>query len=220
VDEGVRAQVLARLKEAGVDVNNPDANIEKLLFETDPITKTIKTKVFMPNKNGPPVPVRKVRVAQNLGTAEQLPGTVRNRWVKPGDNYGVAIYEDSKGDYYLRTISFWSAVQLGKNDQPAFALLHPQWGKLVETLSKGELFLLELHPDEVEWNNQALLSQHLYRVQAISGNEKSPDIEFYHHLIAKTKIPQAELRIKSFKRWRKLTPIKVLINTLGSIQRA
>jgi CRISPR-associated endonuclease Csn1 len=172
----------------------------------------------MPNKNGPPVPVRKVRVAENLGTAEQLPGTVRNRWVKPGDNYGAAIYENSEGGQQFEVVNFWQATQREKNGEPVFAPQLPGGYHLGQTLRKNDLFLLNLHPDEVEWNNQALLAQHLYRLQKLSKFDNgAPYIEFRLHRAATILVPQEMLRVSSFKGWQSANPIIVRVDHLGSI---
>ncbi|WP_250631356.1 type II CRISPR RNA-guided endonuclease Cas9 [Rhodoflexus caldus] len=217
VDEGVRQQVIRRLQEIGIDTNNPKTDFSKaknVFFESDAEGRKIP-KVFMPNKNGEPVPVKKVRVAENLGTAVPLPGKV-NRWVKPGGNYGVAIYRDAQGKYHERVVTFWEAVERQKQQIDVFPTVNSQGHHLILTLQKNELFLLGLHPDEIEWNNPSLLSAHLYRVQKLTAG----DYYFRLHKAATVDIVHEGKYIKSLNSFfTEQHPIKVRLDALGNIVR-
>jgi CRISPR/Cas system Type II protein with McrA/HNH and RuvC-like nuclease domain len=215
VDEVVRQQVIRRVAEMGLDVNNPKTKLEKgIFFELDAAGRRVP-KVFMPNKNGDPIPVKKVRVAKNLSTARKLPGNV-NRWVEPGGNYGIGLYRDQDGRYHEEVVTFWEAVQEQKIGSEPFPKQLPGGLTLVQTLQINDLFLLDLHPDEVEWNNSAQLSAHLYRVQKLSAK----DYFFRQHKAATIYVPYEEINLRSPKAFFKKHPIKVRLDELGNIHPA
>lgn len=213
VDEGVRRQVILRLQEIGIDTSNPETDFSKVknvFFEFDEQGRKIP-KVFMPNKKGKPVPVKKVRIAENLSTPIRMPGNV-NRWVKPGKNYGVAIYQDKQGKYHECVVTFWEAVKRQKENSKVFPDVEGY--RLVLTLQQNELFLLGLPPDKVEWNNPSQLSAHLYRVQKLS----SGDYYFRLHKAATVDIPYEAICIKSLEKFfAEQHPIKVTLDVLGNI---
>ncbi|HVU84831.1 MAG TPA: HNH endonuclease domain-containing protein [Puia sp.] len=172
----------------------------------------IYPKVFLPNRNGEPVAIRKVRIKENSSGAVKLKEEI-NQWVEPGNNFGVMIYQDPEGNYKEKIISFWEAVERKKQENLIFQ--PPADGKrLITTLQINDIFIIGLQEDEINWKDQALLCEHLYRVQKLSS---------YYYTFRKSNaatldFAPEEIRIQSFKSWQEKNPIKVKINILGEIK--
>ena len=67
-------------------------------------------KVFMPNAKGDPVPIKKVRIRENLTGTAKLKQNL-NQHVNLRKNHHVVIYKDNTGKYQEYITSFWEAVQ-------------------------------------------------------------------------------------------------------------
>jgi CRISPR-associated endonuclease Csn1 len=67
-----------------------------------------ETNIFLPNRNGDKVPVRKVRIRENVSNAVQLSDGV-NKYVNPRNNHHVMIYETLDGKFKEHIVSFWEA---------------------------------------------------------------------------------------------------------------
>lgn len=172
----------------------------------------IYPKVFLPNRNGEPVAIRKVRIKENSSGAVKLKEEI-NQWVEPGNNFGVMIYLDQEGNYQEKIISFWEAVERKKQDSPIFQLPAGNQ-KLVATLQINDMFLLGLQADEINWKDQTQLNRHLFRVQKLSSYYYT----FRKNTAATLDFALEEVRIQSFKSWHEKNPIKVKINILGKIE--
>ncbi len=167
-------------------------------------------------------------------------------FVKPGNNHHIAIYEDSDGIKHEHLCTFWHAVERkkfgipvvikdpsemweainskGKNYPEDFLnkLPYKSW-KFITSLQQNEMFLLGLPKQELERaifeDDKPVLSRHLYRVQKIA----SLYYVFRRHL--ETEIDDSErskklkkfYRIKSFKAFESLNPVKVQVNLIGNI---
>ena len=70
----------------------------------------MEPKVFLPNANGDPVPVKKVRLRETFNAAVQLSKNV-NQHVNLRKNHHVIIYKNSKKEYSEDVVSFWEAVK-------------------------------------------------------------------------------------------------------------
>jgi len=171
----------------------------------------IYPKLFLPNRNGSPVAIRKVRLKENSSAAVQLKDNY-NQWVEPGSNFGVIIYETQAGEWEEKLVSFWDAVECKKQNVPIFHL--PADGKrVIATLQINDMLLIDLQDEEIDWKNKSLLSKHLYRVQKLSS---------YYYTFRKSSattldFAKEEARIVSFKSWRERNPVKVTVNLLGKI---
>ena len=79
------------------------------------------------------------------------------------------------------------------------------------------MFLLGLSNDEFNdiMQNNAFLSNYLYRVQNISEG----DYTFRHHFASSLTNKNEGVRIASMKKYQEMNPIKVKISVLGKISR-
>lgn len=216
VDETVKLLILKRIQVLGGFVKgNIPANTFFIVNENG----IKQPQIFLPNKNGEPVPVLKVRVKENIGGAEKLKESV-NQWVNPRNNHHVLIYKDEKGNLKEDVVTFWTVVERKRTGQSVYQL--PADGKeIVTTLHINDMFLLGLKEDEINWEgpDYKVLKEHLYRVQKFTSGD-------YYFRIAKTSsIQHAEEKqqINSFglgkNGWATHNPIKVKISVSGKIQR-
>jgi CRISPR-associated endonuclease Csn1 len=216
VDESIKLLIRKRIQELGGFVKgNIPANTFFVVDE-----KGVKQpQIFLPNKNGAPVPVLKVRMKENIGGAEKLKDKV-NQWVNPRNNHHVLIYKDEKGILKEEVVTFWTVVERKRTGQPAYQL--PVDGKeIITTLHINDMFLLGLNEDEINWENPdyEALKEHLYRVQKFTSGD-------YYFRIAKTASIQngdEKQQINSFgfgkNGWSTHNPIKVKISVSGKIQK-
>jgi len=223
VDDKIRKLIINHLKETGVDTNDPKYTIPK-----DAFFKDGKPRVFLPNKRGEPVPIKKVRIREHLGNAENVkPSKDINKYVNPRNNHHVLIYEDENGELHEDVKTLWEVVERRMNKEPVYKLppaknlMHvPK--RIVQVLEINDLFILGLSDEEFESykNNHSLLSKHLYRVQKIS----SKFYDFRYHLASTLDNKEEEIYIRSFGKsktgWYSYNPIKVKLDRLGNITQA
>lgn len=218
VDVTIKNLILKRIQELGGFVKGTiPANTFFIIDERG----VKQPQIFLPNKNGSPVPILKVRVKENIGGAEQLKSNV-NQWVNPRNNHHVLIYKDGKGNLKEEVVTFWTVVERKRTRQAVYQL--PSDGKeIVTTLHINDMFLLGVNEDEVNWENPdwILLKEHLYRVQKLSS-------KFYEfRLGTEASIQQNVLpfyrRITGYGEgiggWITHNPIKVRISVSGKIQK-
>ncbi len=220
VDPIIRKLVLNRIEELGGFEN--EKNIPKETFYVVDENGMAQPQIFLPNKNGEPVPVKKVRLKENIGGAEKLKEI--NQYVNPRNNHHVLIYKNEKGELKEDIITFWTAVERKKQKQPVVQLPpKDRNGEIVTTLQINDTFLLGLVDDEIDWNNlnKTLLQKHLYRVQKFT----SGDYYFRKHLESKLdgKLGESYEYIKGFGEgktgWLTFNPIKVKITPTGKIEK-
>lgn len=175
-------------------------------------------KVFMPNAKGDPVPIKKVRIRENLTGTAKLKQNL-NQHVNLRKNHHVVIYKDNTGKYQEYITSFWEAVQRARKKEPIFQM--PQDGEeFVTTLEINDLFILGIddlsHP--ISGESKSFISKHLYRVQKLSNL-------FYEFRLAsdnnlKNLDAPSYIRINNFGNrktgWLTYNPIKVKIDLTGN----
>ncbi|MEZ7889271.1 MAG: type II CRISPR RNA-guided endonuclease Cas9 [Cloacibacterium sp.] len=188
VDESIRFLILKRVNELGGFVKDKvPANTFFIVDENG----VKQPQIFLPNQNGAPVPILKVRVKENIGGAEKLKTNV-NQWVNPRNNHHVLIYKDEKGNLKEEVVTFWTVVERKRTGQSVYQL--PLDGKeMVTTLHINDMFLLGLNEDEINWENPdyEVLKEHLYRVQKTSQN----DYSFRHALTSSVNNKNEEKRM-------------------------
>ena len=102
VDESIRLLILKRVNELGGFVKDKvPANTFFIVDENG----VKQPQIFLPNQNGAPVPILKVRVKESVGRAEKLKTNV-NQWVNPRNNHHVLIYKDEKGNLKEEVVTF------------------------------------------------------------------------------------------------------------------
>ncbi len=202
---------------------------QNLLNDLKSLRQEIRELYTLSNKNGEPVPIKKVRISENLSNTEQLKNMTIvkeksgkteqiNQHVNPRNNHHVALYRTQEGELFEEMVTFWEAVERKNAKLPVINKVRADGAVFVESLQENDMFLLGIPEDYINWNepNHALLSNHLYRVQKIS----SMYYTFRHHLASTINNPEQEFRVHSFSAWDAIKPIKVKINEIGEISKA
>ncbi|MBL4653708.1 MAG: type II CRISPR RNA-guided endonuclease Cas9 [Flavobacteriales bacterium] len=178
-------------------------------------------QIFLPNKNGNPVPVLKVRMKENFSGAEQLKDNT-NQWVNPRNNHHVLIYKDDNDNLKEDVVTFWTVVERKRKGYPVYQL--PADGKeIITTLHINDMFLLGLNEDEINWDNPdfILLKEHLYKAQSLSEG-------YYNFKLNSDSRPDKDskkdfISIRNFgdgkTGWFTFNPIKVKISVSGKIEK-
>ncbi|MBQ0117135.1 MAG: type II CRISPR RNA-guided endonuclease Cas9, partial [Flavobacterium sp.] len=211
VDESIKKIIYKRIHELGGFVKG---NIPAQTFFTVDENGIKKPQLFLPNKNGAPVPILKVRMKENIGGAEALKDNL-NQWVNPMNNHHVLIYKDHKGILREDVITFWTVVERKRNGMPTYML--PEDGqKIVTTLHKNDMFLLGLKEEDLNWDDldYDVVTEHLYRVQKTANK----DYMFRKHK-STTVTDDDFIRMtglgESKSGWLTLNPIKIKITSSG-----
>jgi len=222
VDREIHNLIEKRIIALGLKINKKDRKpIVKTAGEKKLFEQLFIEPLYLPNKNGEPVPIKKIRIKKNFGNAEPL-NNEQTQWVDLGKNHHVLIYKDEEGNLKEDVVTFWTAVKRKKQNQPVVQLPHD--GKeIVTTLQINDIFILGLNGNDIDWYNpdKTLLVNHLYRIQKLSS-------KFYEfRLVTESKIDKNKMpyycRIQSFGKgktgWQTFNPIKVKITPTGTIQR-
>lgn len=207
-DPSIRSLIHARVALLGGYINEKNVPAEAF-FGTDDEGRKLP-RIFLPNRHGDPVPVRKVRIRENLGGAERLKDF--NQYVNPRNNHHVLVYKDHKGDLKEDVVTFWTAVQRKKQGQPVVQL--PQDGQeIVATLQINDMFVIGLSDEQFSdyVSNHLEIGKYLFRVQKLSEGYYT----FRFHTASTLKHTEQELRIQSFKKWTGFNPIPVNISSSG-----
>lgn len=179
-------------------------------------------QIFLPNKNGEPVPILKVRMKENFSGAEKLKDEV-NQWVNPRKNHHVLIYKDENGNLKEDIVTFWTVVERKRNGYSAYQL-PPDGKEVVTTLHINDMFLLGLSNNEVNWDepNVQLLMKHLYKIQTLTSG-------IYEFRLSPNATQIKDTNSDFFRRiqsfgdgktgWKFLNPIKVKISSTGKIEK-
>ncbi|MCW0481724.1 type II CRISPR RNA-guided endonuclease Cas9 [Gaoshiqia sediminis] len=211
VDDSIRQLILNHLRDnCGIDTSKDNFTVPK-----DAFLKDGQHRLFLPNrKGGEPVPVKKVRMRENIGNAIQLKENIK-QYVNPRNNHHVILYEDIEGNLKEQVVSFIEVVERQRQNEPVCKL--PEDGKrIIATLEINDMFLLGVDDTiEISNTNAVLLNKHLYRVQKVSSSYYT----FRHHLASSLDDSKTEFSIRSMKGWKEANPIKVTIDPLGQIRR-
>ncbi|MCH2450138.1 MAG: type II CRISPR RNA-guided endonuclease Cas9 [Gracilimonas sp.] len=221
VDPKIRELVRAAVKRANssIDLNKKYSVPKNAFFEIDEETKKRKPLVHLPNKNGDPIPVKKVRIKENIGNAEQLKDGI-NQFVNPKNNHHVLIYENKEGNIAEQVITFWEAVERKAQDQ-SIIQLPANGNKIITSMQINDLFLLGLTDEQIKEfeDDYMVLSQHLFRVQTLSS--KYYEFRLISESTRDNKIEPYFHRIQSFGNgktgWRRFNPRKVEISATGKL---
>jgi CRISPR-associated endonuclease Csn1 len=233
VDLKIR-EIIIKARKAEVPLYNEIESLTKQLksaklrdFEEVVIKKNIvdlrlqiKRLYTLPNKNGESIPIKKVRVSQEIGNAQQLKPSIK-QFVNPRNNHHIVIYKDANDILKDNITNFWNVVERVRQKDEIYKLPEIRNGEtapkeLVLTFQENEMFLLGLSNDEFKDNvgNNSFLSNYLYRVQKISDG----DYSFRHHLASTVTNKNEERRVASMKKYQEINPIKVKINLQGKLQ--
>lgn len=213
VSRPIQKLLLDQLEALGVNIHATTFKVPKGAFFNKKEDGTVEPLIFLPNKNGDPVPVNKVRIRENIGNAVQLKGDL-NQYVNPRNNDHIVIYRDDSDELQEEVVTFWEVIERKKQGQQKYQL--PADGISIEAILKtNDMYVLGLNQDvDIEKINKKDLSHYVYRVQKISSSYYT----FRHHLASTLIINDQEISIRSMKKWEALNPIKVSINIAGEIE--
>lgn len=186
-----------------------DDTVKKLVFERlseydyEP-KKAFAEPIYLKNKSGNPVPIRKVRVWKESYTLKKIRGNI---WVEPGSNHHIEIYEytdgKKKGKRDGEVVTMFEAIRRKKDGEPVVNREHGPDKKFVCSLSINEMFMLE--SDNKEY--------YLCRIQKMSQNKV---IVLRPHTFAGNLKKQKPIN----KTPNSLKGYKVTVDPLGRIHRA
>ena len=207
-DRRIRELIRQKLAERGIDTSSP-FKIPKDFFFKDG-----QPQLFLPNKNGAPMPIRKVRFGEHLGNAVQLSAGT-NQYVNPRNNHHVLLYRDGDGQLNEQIVTFWEVVQRRQAGQPTYQV--PPGATMVCTLKINDMFILD-SADSVtreKLKSKKYVAEHLYRVQKCSAH----DYFFRLHTEATVARDGSPFMHRiSMKAWEKLHPVKVRVSLTGELQ--
>ena len=144
-------------------------------------------------------------------------------YVSTGNNHHVAIYQDDEGNLQEKVVSLYEAVERVNQQLPIIEKSfnqHIGW-QFLFTMKQNEYFIFpsnEFDPKEIDlmkYENNKLISKHLYRVQKIA----TKDYFFRHHLETNVEMKKELIDIAykrtGFSGIKNI--IKVRINHIGQI---
>lgn len=215
VDNKVRNIILQKLKNDGVDITNNDFKITTDTFYKYDNNGNKIPLIFLPNKNGEPVPIRKVRIKEKIGNAEKLKEI--NQFVNPRNNHHIIIYKNSEGNYKEKVVTLWEAVERKKQGLPVINKYPEPDCEFVTSISRNEMFILGLKDEEYNdiKDDFAILSNYLYRVQKLSTTGYK--IVFRHHKASTIENIEEMIGVSSIKNLIEINPKKVNLNILGNL---
>jgi CRISPR-associated endonuclease Csn1 len=179
----------------------------------------IKQLYTLKNKNGEPVPIKKVRIREEMSNAQKVKEI--NQFVNPRNNNHIIVYKNDKGELDKSVVNFWTAVEREKQNIDLIQL--PEDGiEIIETFQENDMFLLFLGQDtNVQELSDDVIFKHLYKVQKIAGADYFMEICFRRHLDGKSSSEAEYVYIKGFGSgktgWNSFNPIKVDISETGSL---
>jgi CRISPR-associated endonuclease Csn1 len=194
------------------------------------IKKAFAEPLYLPNKNGPPVPVRSVRLTTAAGNmiGAKNPEGKEYRYLAPGNNHHISFFEIPDGSS-LRlegiVTNMFEAAQIAaengrrrKNGQPDLSVIcrsHPRYpdARFLFSLCKNDTVILET-PDQ---------GREICRLQTFSvegaGTTKRYDLRFRLNTAATIDSQTTLRRIRSLKP-EKVRIRKIDVAPLGRISEA
>ena len=217
VDEKVRNAVIKVLEKANLS-NEHTFVPSQVFFKTKANGQKI-TKVFLPNKNGDPVPVKKVRIREFLNSAVKLKNDI-DQYVNLRNNHHVLIYKNQEKQLKEEVVSFWEVIKRKKAGASLYQVPNSEY-EIHTTLHINDLFLMSFNglDQPLEEQPKDILVQHLYRVQKLSSNFYEFRQAFNNQLDS-TDFPNY-IRINNFGSrktgWLTYNPTKVEVSPIGDI---
>ncbi len=202
--EEIRDPVIRRIVQQSVEKACREKGTE--LKNSDMLSKVLgDTLLKMPSG----VPIKKVRIERVEKTLVPIRTDETgkaNKFVKPGGNHHIEIYEKPDGVWTGRTVSRFEAHQRLCNNQPVVCRNHEDGYKFIMSLCINDMVLIN-HPKTKKRGS--------YRVQKTSkGSHK---IIFRLHTASTIDDKDREIDISSWKIMKGLDPKKANVNPLGKI---
>ena len=217
-DRAVRRLVEERLAQHDLDPATQKGAIPNHVF-AEPLC--------LPNRNGPPVPVRRVRLTTRLtgmvgfapkNPAGVTPGAKPYRFAKTGSNHHITLWEweePARGSRPPRTVrgavavTLYDAARRIARHEPLVCRTHPTRpdARFLMSLCKNDMVLLRISDEPEE----------LCRVQQISCVGSTLDIVFRLHIASGLEDASTKRRITSLAP-DKVSLRKVTVSPIGEIQ--
>jgi CRISPR-associated endonuclease Csn1 len=208
VDPVVKELVADRLRQHGIEPGKGSSTVKTVVFEQP---------LYMKANNGRKGPkIEKVRVRKPLSKAVAIKDEDGNpyRYVEPGSNHHVTIFEYEDGEGNIRRckeiVSRFEAAQRQKRKEPVIRRVHPKYpqAKFLMSLSINDMVLVEDKEGK----------SHLCRVQKFSGGEREEelDINFRLHIAANIESSKSLIRLRNIKP-SSFNVKKVFVDILGRI---
>lgn len=185
--------------------------LERLDVTGKPPGEAFQTPLTFPTSD---IPITKARYA--VKTKEMLLlRPEQNLYVKYGKRHHVEIFENEGGRRTGRFVPLFDAAQRHRKGEPVIDKTPPEEGwRFVMSLCINELFLLDVEPDMIDWDNPlspAALGTQLFRVQKMSVINL---IELRHHTVSLS--GQSDPGVER-KTCNSLRGIKVSTDSLGRL---
>lgn len=203
-DEKVREIVMRHFIGHGVDPETGDEKSAEWKKAVDPANPP-----YLPNKNGPPVPIKKVRLHKPSNAMIHL----GSRAVEAGSNHHIVIYEhtdgENKGRWDGEVVSMFDAARRIKEKKPVIERSLGEGKKFIMSLSRNEMIRIGIGADAK-----------YYRVQKMDMNK---NIAFRPHnlggKLSDSDKPPLILR-KNSKTLGEIGAVKVTVDPIGRVRRA
>ena len=213
VDTTVRKLIFDRISELGGF--DKGVNIPKDTFFVADESGVPQPQIFLPNKNGDKVPVKKVRMRESIGGAEKLKDI--NQYVNPRSNHHVLIFKTKDGTILEDVVTFWTAIERKKLGQPVYQLpAEHKNGEVLTTLGINDMFLLSSEPIDIDNCAKEDVADSLYRVQKVSKGI----YVFRAHTASTINNKIEEISIASISKFVSYNPIKVVVSSSGNVKKA
>lgn len=202
VDKGVREIILEHIEKNGGEKK---------------IKEALQIPVYITSRNNKKIPIKSVRVFDNAKSMISLRTYENNKsvYVNSGNNYILSIYENKETKKRMfETITFYEAVQRALRKEEILKKKINEFELLLHLKQKDMVVVYREHPDEIEWNNEAILFDNLYRVIKFDINGI---IVIGKHNISKiTKEDSFPVLIR--KDYKTLKAVKVEVDLLGKLK--
>ncbi len=208
-DERVRAIVMEHLKNNGADPENGSDKDPAWRKAMDP-----GNPPFLPNRNGPPVPIKSVRLHKMASGMIHLKRHKTDarpyRAVEPGSNHHIVIYEYTEGNMKGRwdgeVVPMFEAARRLKDGEPV----------IKRDIGAGKKFIMSLSIGEMVRIGDGDIARY-YKVQKI--NAANNQIMFREHKAATIDKKEEMLQILP-NPLKKKNVAKVTIDPIGRIRPA
>jgi len=209
-DARVKEEILSYLKAEGVNLEKDTEKSPAWKKAMDPDRFTDRRRPpQLPNRNGPPVPIRKVRLHRpSTGMEVLTDGEGRfKRAVERGGNHHIVIYETAKPSgekvWSGEVVSLFEAARRLRSREPVVKLPKGSDARFVMSLAINDLV-------EVPVDGQ----KQIYRIQKLDGRSKNITMR----LAKAATIQSNETRLfKNPKTLGELSARKVKVDILGRV---
>ena len=139
------------------------------------------------------------------------------KFVQPGSNHHIVIFEKNDGSKVGEVVSLYVAAQRYLKREPVIQKTHKDGLKFIMSLSINDLVLLDVDEETIDWNDapsQESFGTQLYRVQKMDVNGI---ITLRHHSVAILVDEEGNNPGRAIKMPNTLNGIKVTIDPIGKL---